>query len=51
MRELLQQPADEHPAARLARDHLVAHLDADLRWLDAAADRVASLPQPTTTQA
>jgi DNA-binding PadR family transcriptional regulator len=29
-------------AARLARDHLVAHLDADLRWLDLAAERVAA---------
>jgi DNA-binding PadR family transcriptional regulator len=29
-------------AARLARDHLVAHLDADLRWLDLATERVAA---------
>jgi hypothetical protein len=26
----------------LARDHLVAHLDADLRWLDLAVERVAA---------
>ncbi|MCA1681125.1 MAG: hypothetical protein LC777_20375 [Actinobacteria bacterium] len=30
------------PAARLARDHLVAHLDADLRWLELAVERVAT---------
>ena len=42
MRELTDQPLDGDPAARLARDHLVAHLDADLRWLDLAVERVAA---------
>jgi DNA-binding PadR family transcriptional regulator len=42
MRELTDQPPDGDPAARLARDHLVAHLDADLRWLDLAVERVAA---------
>jgi len=42
MRELTGQPPDGDPAARLARDHLVAHLDADLRWLDLAVERVAT---------
>ena len=41
MRELTALPHDGDPAARLVRDHLVAHLDADLRWLDLAVQRVA----------
>jgi DNA-binding PadR family transcriptional regulator len=42
MRELAAHPPEADPAARLARDHLVAHLDADLRWLETAAARVAA---------
>jgi DNA-binding PadR family transcriptional regulator len=43
MRELsTSSGSDTDPAARLARDHLVAHLDADLRWLETAAARVAA---------
>ena len=42
MRELTAQPHDGDLAARLVRDHLVAHLDADLRWLDLAVERVAA---------
>ncbi|MDA0174156.1 PadR family transcriptional regulator [Solirubrobacter taibaiensis] len=38
MRELTVGAAERDPAARLARDHLVAHLDADLRWLERAAE-------------
>ena len=47
MRELMTggTPAAD-PAARLARDHLIAHLDADLRWLDLAVDRVRSGATP-----
>jgi len=41
MRELTEGTADDDLVARLARDHLVAHLDADLRWLDLAVDRLA----------
>jgi DNA-binding PadR family transcriptional regulator len=41
MHELSQDPGGDD-AARLARDHLIAHLDADLRWLDLAAARVAA---------
>lgn len=41
MHELSEDPAGDE-AARLARDHLIAHLDADLRWLDVAAARVAA---------
>jgi DNA-binding PadR family transcriptional regulator len=41
MHELNEDPAGDE-AARLARDHLIAHLDADLRWLDLAAARVAA---------
>ncbi len=42
IRELTAQPTEADQAARLARDHLVAHLDADLRWLDLAIERVAA---------
>lgn len=47
MRELTAQPPGDDPAARLARDHLIAHLDADLRWLDLAVERVAAAAAPT----
>jgi hypothetical protein len=56
MRELTDVGPGADPAARLARDHLVAHLDADLRWLDLAVARVAAANSatahgnPTTTQ-
>ncbi|NLT56652.1 MAG: PadR family transcriptional regulator [Actinomycetales bacterium] len=44
MRELSdQQPTD--PLAALSRDHALEHLDADLRWLERAADRLAR-PDP-----
>jgi DNA-binding PadR family transcriptional regulator len=39
MRELATA-APRDPVARLTRDHVVAHLDADLRWLDQAVERV-----------
>ena len=42
MRELIalqQQTADT--GARIAVDHVITHLDADLRWLEVAAQRVA----------
>lgn len=38
MRELGQVPPGAGPAERLVREHLVAHLDADLRWLDLATE-------------
>ena len=41
IRELTDDPPAD-PPARLVRDHLVAHLDADLRWLDLAVERVAA---------
>ena len=48
MRELLViQDAITDPAGRSAIDHAVFHLDADLRWLEAAAARIA---QTTTTR-
>ena len=49
MRELTAQPPGSDPAARLARDHLIAHLDADLRWLDLAVERVAAASPTTPT--
>jgi DNA-binding PadR family transcriptional regulator len=57
MRELNSLGPGADPAARLARDHLVLHLDADLRWLDLAVARVTATNraneqgrQPPTTQ-
>ena len=47
IRELTAQPPGDDPAAQLARDHLIAHLDADLRWLDLAAQRVAASARTT----
>jgi DNA-binding PadR family transcriptional regulator len=42
MRELLElQQHTSDAAARIAVDHVITHLDADLRWLDAAVQRVA----------
>jgi DNA-binding PadR family transcriptional regulator len=40
MRELKAVAPGRDPVSRLARDHLIAHLDADLRWLETAAERV-----------
>jgi DNA-binding PadR family transcriptional regulator len=51
MRELTERQPDGDPAARLARDHLVAHLDADLRWLEAAVERIAAPPQTKPEEA
>jgi len=42
MRELTEQPLGRDHASRLARDHTIAHLDADLRWLELAVERVAA---------
>ena len=42
MRELTAGNAERDPVARLAREHLVAHLDADLRWLDTAVERLSA---------
>lgn len=43
MRELLAVQADlAEPAARIAIDHTIYHLDADLRWLETATARVAT---------
>jgi DNA-binding PadR family transcriptional regulator len=36
IRELQQNPPGTGPAERLVREHLIAHLDADLRWLELA---------------
>ncbi|WP_138758795.1 PadR family transcriptional regulator [Modestobacter altitudinis] len=46
MRELGQVPPGASPAERLVREHLIAHLDADLRWLDLATDLLRSSPTP-----
>lgn len=47
MRELTRTKTD--PALtlgeRLATDHAIAHLDADVRWLEAAAERVVDLTE------
>ena len=41
MRKLQDGRRDSDPLAGLARDHAVEHLDADLRWLERAAGRLA----------
>jgi DNA-binding PadR family transcriptional regulator len=43
MRELVQQQQEVRDAgARIAIDHSIYHLDADLKWLETAAARVAA---------
>jgi DNA-binding PadR family transcriptional regulator len=39
MRELSDRAAAAQPLARLATDHLIAHLDADLRWMETVLER------------
>ena len=42
MRELVRAQTDlVELGAQIALDHTIAHLDADLRWLETAAARVA----------
>jgi hypothetical protein len=42
MRQVLAEQATvDDPSARIALDHTLAHLDADLRWLETAAARVS----------
>jgi hypothetical protein len=42
MRELVQAKSLEAElGAQIALDHTIAHLDADLRWLETAAARMA----------
>lgn len=43
MRELTARRADGDAVDRLARDFEAAHLDADLRWIELAAARLADL--------
>lgn len=43
MRELIRQQGDvQDVGAQIALDHTIFHLDADLRWLEAATDRVTT---------
>lgn len=43
MRELVaSQAASPNAAVSIAIDHTISHLDADLRWLETAAERVAA---------
>ena len=42
MRELTDRPPEDDIGAQLARDHVVAQLDADLRWLESAIERVGA---------
>ncbi len=43
MRDLVQQQQQvRDPGARIAIDHTIYHLDADLKWLETAAARVAA---------
>lgn len=45
-RLLAMQASTDDVAARIAIDHAVEHLDADLRWLENAAARVKKSAQP-----
>src|SRR5262249_28987208 len=38
----LEDVAPPDLASSLAREHAIAHLDADLRWLDSAADQLSA---------
>ena len=50
MRDLGAAPPGADPGARLLRDHRLAHLDADLRWLELAAERLRpDRPTPRTS--
>jgi DNA-binding PadR family transcriptional regulator len=40
IRELKSTSAETDTSAWLARDYMAMHLDADLRWLDSALDRI-----------
>lgn len=44
IRELRAHPPGTTPSERLVREHLVAHLDADLRWLEHAAELAPTEP-------
>ncbi|WP_405062668.1 PadR family transcriptional regulator [Kribbella sp. NBC_01505] len=46
IRELQETPTGPDPTAAIARDYIVAHLDADLRWLDSALDRIPEQETP-----
>ncbi|MGQ0777814.1 MAG: PadR family transcriptional regulator [Pseudonocardiales bacterium] len=49
MHELQRQPPGRDPASRLAREHTLARLDADLRWLDMAAELTRREHEKRTT--
>ncbi|SDP33822.1 DNA-binding transcriptional regulator, PadR family [Klenkia soli] len=46
IRDLQAEPPHTAPAERLVREHLIAHLDADLRWLEQAAELLPASPPP-----
>ncbi|MEU8206527.1 PadR family transcriptional regulator [Streptosporangium sp. NPDC049046] len=45
MRELTAERASGSPAQALAADYALQHLDADLRWIEAAMERLADLKE------
>ncbi|MGC4937359.1 PadR family transcriptional regulator [Kribbella sp. DT2] len=47
IRELKASDRGEDPSGRLARDYMALHLDADLRWLDTALDRITAQKEST----
>lgn len=49
MRELQHQPRETDPASRLVREHTLARLDADLRWLELAAELTGTDPDERTS--
>ncbi len=50
IRDLQATPAGAGPAERLVREHLIAHLDADLRWLDLATDLLSPPATASSTR-
>jgi DNA-binding PadR family transcriptional regulator len=47
MRELTAERASGSPAQALAADYALQHLDADLRWIETAMERLADLKMET----
>jgi DNA-binding PadR family transcriptional regulator len=48
IRELREAPAEDDPTSPLVREYVVAHLEADLRWLDSAIASSADQAIPSS---
>jgi DNA-binding PadR family transcriptional regulator len=45
IRELRESPAGDDPTSPVVREYIVAHLDADLRWLDSTLERISHVSE------